>query len=122
MVITIAKNGGKPMRTVVVLLGMLLVVTSSAKASIIVCRGSIIQEWGYLSIVTTGGIECIITRRVGMQTVMNICGDKRCKVTGVISDEQPLYQYIDGLITVEIDPLQWGTLDPKRLGDPTLSQ
>ncbi len=85
MVITIAKNGGKPMRTVVVLLGMLLVVTSSAKASIIVCRGSIIQEWGYLSIVTTGGIECIITRRVGMQTVMNICGDKRCKVTGVIS-------------------------------------
>jgi hypothetical protein len=54
--------------------------------------------------------------------VMNICGNKRCKVTGVINDEQPLYQYIDGLIAVEIDPLQWGTLDPKRLGDPTLSQ
>jgi hypothetical protein len=125
------KNGGKPMRSVVFLLGMLLVATSSAKASIIVCRGSIIQEWGYLSIVTTEGIECIVTRRVGMQTVISACGDKRCKVTGVISDEQPLslyqyieqpYQYIDGLITVEIDPLQWGTLDPKRLGDPTLSQ
>jgi hypothetical protein len=120
------------MRSVVVLLGMLLVATSSAEASMIVCRGSIIQEWGYLSIVTADGMECIVTRRVGMQTVMNICGDKRCKVTGVISDqqpvslyqyiEQPLHQYIDGLIAVEIDPLQWGTLDPKRLGDPTLSQ
>jgi hypothetical protein len=118
----IDKNGGKPMRSVVVLLGMLLVATSSAKASMIVCRGSIIQEWGYLTIMTADGMECIITRRVGMQTVMNICGNKRCKVTGVISDEQPLYQYIDGLIAVEIDPLQWGTLDPKRLGDPTLSR
>jgi hypothetical protein len=127
----IAKNGGKPMRSVVVLLGMLLVATSSAKASIFVCRGSISQEWGYLTITTEEGIECIVTRRVGMQTVINACGDKRCKVTGVISDEQPLslyqyiqqpHQYIDGLITVEIDPLQWGTLEPKRLGDPTLSE
>ena len=84
---------------------------------------------------TTEGIECIVTRRVGMQAVINACGDKRCKVTGVTSDEQPLYQYslyqyieepryqyIDALIAVEIDPLQWGTLDPKRLGDPTLSR
>jgi len=106
----------------IVLLAMLVVAMSSAKASVIVCRGSIIQEWGYLSIVTAEGTECIITRRVGMQTVINICGDKRCKVTGVISDEQPLYQYVDGLISVEIDSLQWGTQQPKRLGDPTLSQ
>ena len=116
------------MRSVIVLLGMLLFATSSTKASIIVCRGSIIQEWGYLSIVTTEGIECIVTRRVGMEIVKNICGDKRCKVTGVISDERPRINISispcikHDLIAVEIDPLQWGTLDPKRLGDPRLSQ
>lgn len=111
------------MRNVVVLLALSLFAMSSAQASVLVCRGSIVEEWGYLSITTTEGIECIITRRVGMQTVINICGNKRCKVTGVISgDEQPLYQYIDGVIAVEIDTLQWGTLEPKRLGDPTLSQ
>src|SRR5262245_65033670 len=89
-------------------LGMLLFAISSAQASVIVCRGSIIQEWGYLTVMTTEGIECIITRRVGMQTVINTCGEKRCKVTAVISgDEQPQYQYIDGLLAVEIDPLQW---------------
>jgi hypothetical protein len=43
-----------------------------------------------------------------MQTVISTCGDKRCKVTGVISGQQSIYQYIDGLIAVEVDPLQWG--------------
>jgi len=33
-----------------------------------------------------------------------------------------VYQYIDGLIAVEIDPLQWDTQEPKRLGDPTFSE
>ena len=93
----------------VVLLGMLLsAITPAAHATVLVCRGSISQEWGYLSITTADGIECIITRRVGMQTVISTCGDKRCKVTGVISGQQTIYQYIDGLIAVEVDPLQWG--------------
>jgi hypothetical protein len=43
-----------------------------------------------------------------MQTVISTCGDKRCKVTGVISGQQSIHQYIDGLIAVEVDPLQWG--------------
>ena len=42
------------------------------------------------------------------QTVISTCGDKRCKVTGVISGQQSEHQYIDGLIAVEIDPLQLG--------------
>jgi hypothetical protein len=119
----ITKGTGSGTMRSVVLVGMLLfAIPSAADATVIVCRGPIIQEWGYLSIVTAEGIECIITRRVGMQTVINVCGDKRCKVTGVISDEQALYQYVDGLIAVEIDPLQWGMAETKRLGDPTLSQ
>jgi len=104
---------------VLVLLGILLCAMSSARASVIVCSGSIIQEWGYLTILTSNGLECIVTRRVGMQTVLNICGDKHCKVTGVNSDQDGSYQYIQGLIGVEIDT-QWKTSEPKRLGDPTL--
>ena len=93
----------------VVLLGMLLsAITPAAHATVLVCRGSISQEWGYLSITTADGIECIITRRVGMQTVISTCGDKRCKVTGVFNGQQSTHQYIDGLIAVEVDPLQWG--------------
>jgi len=106
----------------IVLLGILLTVISPAKASVIVCRGSIVQEWGYLSIITTEGFECIITRRVGMQRVVDICGAKRCKVTGVYSEQGGSYEYIEGLIGVDIDTLQWGTLEPKRLGDPALSE
>ena len=67
------------------LLGMLLSAIPAAQATALVCRGSINQEWGYLTITTEEGIECIITRRVGMQTVVSTCGDKRCKVTGVIN-------------------------------------
>jgi hypothetical protein len=94
---------------IVVLLGMLLsALPAAAHATVLVCRGSIIQEWGYLTITTADGIECIITRRVGMQTVISTCGDKRCKVTGVISGQQSEHQYIDGLIAVEVDPLQLG--------------
>lgn len=93
---------------ILVLLGMLLCALPAAHATVLVCRGSIIQEWGYLTITTADGIECIITRRVGMQTVISTCGDKRCKVTGVISGQQSIHQYIDGLIAVEVDPLQRG--------------
>ena len=94
---------------ILVLLGMLLsALPASAHATVLVCRGSIIQEWGYLTITTADGIECIITRRVGMQTIISTCGDKRCKVTGVINGQQSIHQYIDGLIAVEVDPLQWG--------------
>jgi hypothetical protein len=72
----------------VVLLGILLCATPhAADASVIVCRGSIVEEWGYLSITTAEGLECIITQRVGMQTVVNACGAKRCKVTGVYSEQ-----------------------------------
>jgi len=110
----------------VILLGMLLsAISPAAGASVQVCRGSISQEWGYLTIITEDGTECVITRRVGMQTVINICGDRRCKVTGFISGPQPVYQahqYIEGLFAVEPDSVQWRTLEPKRLGDPTLSQ
>jgi hypothetical protein len=107
----------------IVLLGMLLFAAPhAADASVIVCRGSIVQEWGYLSITTADGIECIITQRVGMQTVVNACGAKRCKVTGVYSEQGGTYEYIERLIAVEIDALQWGTLEPIRLGDPALSQ
>ena len=93
---------------ILVLLGMLLCALPAAHATVLVCRGSIIQEWGYLTITTADGIECIITRRVGMQTVISTCGDKRCKVTGVFNGQQSTHQYIDGLIAVEVDPLQWG--------------
>jgi hypothetical protein len=106
----------------IVLLGILLSAISSAEASVIVCRGSIVQQWGYLSIITAEGIECIITRRVGMQRVVDICGAKRCKVTGVYSEQDGSDQYIEGLIAVDIDTLQWGTMEPKRLGDPALSE
>jgi hypothetical protein len=93
----------------VVLLGMLLsAIPLTAQATALVCRGWINQEWGYLTITTEDGIECIITRRVGMQTVVSTCGDKRCKVTGVFNGQQSTHQYIDGLIAVEVDPLQWG--------------
>src|SRR5215813_9829500 len=72
--------GGQTMRSAV-LLGMLLsAFPPAAHATVLVCRGSISQEWGYLTITTEEGIECIVTRRVGMQTVINICGGKRCKV------------------------------------------
>ena len=90
----------------IVLLGILLTAISPAVASVIVCRGSIVQEWGYLSITTTEGFECIITRRVGMQRVVDICGAKRCKVTGVYSEQGGSYEYIEGLIGVDIDTLQ----------------
>ena len=93
---------------ILVLLGMLLCALPAAHATVLVCRGSIIQEWGYLTITTADGIECIITRRVGMQTVISTCGDKRCKVTGVFNGQQSTHQYIDGLIAVEVDPLQRG--------------
>ena len=93
---------------ILVLLGMLLCALPAAHATVLVCRGSIIQEWGYLTITTADGIECIITRRVGMQTVISTCGDKRCKVTGLINGQQSTHQYIDGLIAVEVDPLQRG--------------
>jgi hypothetical protein len=62
---------------------------------------------------STEGTECIITRRVGMQTVIDTCGPKRCKV---YHDHGGMYQYIEGLISVEI------AAEPERLGDPTLSQ
>jgi hypothetical protein len=87
---------------------MLLSAIPAARATALVCRGSINQEWGYLTITTEDGIECIITRRVGMQTVVSTCGDKRCKVTGVVNGQQSIHQYIDGLIAVEVDPLQRG--------------
>jgi hypothetical protein len=93
----------------VVLLGLLsCAIPPAANATDIVCRGSITREWGYLSITTTEGIECIITRRVGMQTVIDTCGPKRCKVTGVYHEREGLYQYVEGLTSVEIDALQWG--------------
>jgi hypothetical protein len=93
----------------VVLVGMLLsAMPLTAQATALVCRGPINQEWGYLTITTEDGIECIITRRVGMQTVVSTCGDKRCKVTGLINGQQSTHQYIDGLIAVEVDPLQRG--------------
>jgi hypothetical protein len=119
----ITKDAGEQTMRSVVLLGMLLsAIPSAADAAVLVCRGSISQEWGYLSINTADGIECIITRRVGMQTVLNICGSKRCMVTGVGSDQEGAYQYLNGLIAVEIDTLQWGQPEPKPLGDPTLSE
>jgi len=118
---------GKAMRSAI-LVGMLLCSMSSAQAAAIVCRGTISQEWGYLTITNEDGVECVITRRVGMQTVIEICGGKRCKVTGIASNQRDVSQYIDdsqyieGLIAVEIDTLQWGAPEPKRLGDPTLSE
>jgi len=33
-----------------------------------------------------------------------------------------VHHYIESLIAVEPDEVQWRTLEPKRLGDPTLSQ
>src|SRR5262249_199701 len=92
----------------VVLLGILLSAIPAAQATALVCRGSINQEWGDPTITTEDGIECIVTRRVGMQTVISTCGDKRCKVTGLINGQQSTHQYIDGLIAVEVDPLQRG--------------
>ena len=108
----------------IVLLGMLLfAIPTAADASVIVCRGSIVQQGGYLSIITADGIECIVTRRVGMQKVVDICGAKRCKVTGVYLEQEGSYsQYIEGLIAVDIDTLQWGTAEPKQLGDTGLSE
>src|SRR5262249_47758083 len=102
----------------IVLLGILLCAMSSARASVIVCSGSIIQEWGYLTILTSSGFECIVTRRVGLETGLGIGGDKHGKVTGVNSDQEGSYQYIQGLIGVEIDT-QWKTPEAERLGDPT---
>ena len=108
----------------IVLLGMLLfAIPTAADASVIVCRGSIVQQGGYLSITTADGIECIVTRRVGMQKVVDICGAKRCKVTGVYIEQEGSYsQYIEGLIAVDIDTLQWGAAEPKGLGDPAFSE
>ena len=39
-----------------VLLGMLLYAMSSAQAAVIVCRGTISQEWGYLTITNEDGV------------------------------------------------------------------
>jgi hypothetical protein len=121
-----------------VLLAILLSAALSAHASVIVCRGSISQEWGYVTITTEDGIECVVTRRVGMQTVLDVCGGKRCKVTGVSTPQGGVSQYVEGLIAVEIDPVQWKEpkplgeaameaifnpdFEPKRLGDPALSE
>jgi hypothetical protein len=121
-----------------VLLAILLSAVSWAHASVIVCRGSISQEWGYLTITNEDGVECVVTRRVGMQTVLDVCGGKRCRVTGVSTSQGGVSQYVDGLIAVEIDPLQWEgpkplgeaameaifnpDFEPKRLGDPALSE
>ena len=111
------------MRSIVLLGMLLLAIPTAADASVIVCRGSIVQQGGYLSIITADGIECIVTRRVGMQKVVDICGAKRCKVTGVYSEQEGSYsQYIEGLIAVDIDTLKWGTAEPKQLGDPALSE
>jgi hypothetical protein len=102
---------------------LLFAIPAAADASVIVCRGSIVQEGGYLSIITADGIECIVTRRVGMQKVVDICGAKRCKVTGVYIEQEGSYsQYIEGLIAIDIDTLQWGAAEPKLLGDPALSE
>jgi hypothetical protein len=103
---------------------LLFAIPTAADASVIVCRGSIVQQGGYLSITTADGIECIVTRRIGMQTVVDICGAKRCKVTGVYSEQKGIYSqyYIEGLIAVDIDTLQWETAEPKRLGAPELSE
>ena len=111
------------MRSIVLLGMLLLAIPTAADASVIVCRGSIVQQGGYLSIITADGIECIVTRRVGMQTVVDICGARRCKVTGVYIEQEGSYsQYIEGLIAVDIDTLQWGTAEPKQLGDTGLSE
>src|SRR5262245_39511999 len=120
-----------------ILLGMLLCAMSSAQAAVIVCRGTISQEWGYLTITNEDGVECVVTRRVGMQTVLDVCGGKRCKVTAVSTPQGDVSQYVEGLIAVEIDPVQWKgpkplgeaameaiyspDSDPKRIGDPALS-
>jgi hypothetical protein len=85
-----------------------------------VCRGSISQEWGYLTITNEDGVECVVTRRVGMQTVVDVCGDKRCKVTGASTPQGGVYQYVEGLIAVEIDQVQWK--EPKPLGEAAISQ
>ena len=112
------------MRSIVLLGMLLLAIPTAADASVIVCRGSIVQQGGYLSIITADGIECIVTRRVGMQKVVDICGAKRCKVTGVYSEQEGSYSqyYIEGLIAVDIDTLQWGAAEPKLLGDSALSE
>jgi hypothetical protein len=128
---------GKAMRSAI-LVGMLLCSMSSAQASVIICRGTISQEWGYLTITNEDGVECIITRRVGMQTVVNVCGDKRCKVTAVSTPQGVVSQYVEGLTAIEVDPVQWNEpkplgaaameaifnaeSDPKRVRDPALSE
>ena len=96
--------------------GMLLLIVSSAQASVLVCRGAITQEWGFLSIFTPEGYECIITRRVGMDLVLNVCGNKRCQVTGFVSGQDSSLQYIDDLIAVQLDPVQWS--EPLQLSGP----
>jgi hypothetical protein len=101
-----------------VLLAILLSAALSAHASVIVCRGSISQEWGYVTITTEDGIECVVTRRVGMQTVLDVCGGKRCKVTGVSTPQGGVSEYVEGLIAVEIDPVQWK--EPKPLGEAAM--
>jgi hypothetical protein len=101
-----------------VLLGMLLYAMSSAQAAVIVCRGTISQEWGYLTITNEDGVECVITRRVGMQTVVDVCSGKRCKVTAVSTPQGGVYQYVEGLIAVEIDPLQWKGPEPLGVAAP----
>jgi hypothetical protein len=108
---------GQTMRSAI-LLAILLSAVSSAHASVIVCRGSISQEWGYLTITNEDGVECVVTRRVGMQTVLDVCGGKRCNVTGVSSPQEGVYQYVEGLIAVEIDPVQWK--EPKPLGEAAI--
>jgi hypothetical protein len=96
---------GEKMRSAI-LLAILLSTALSAHASVIVCRGSISQEWGYLTITNEDGVECVVTRRVGMQTVLDVCGGKRCKVTGVSTPQEGVNQYVEGLIAVEIDLLR----------------
>ena len=98
------------------LLAMLLLTVSSAQASVLVCRGAITEEWGYLSISTPEGYECIITRRVGMDQVLNVCGRKRCQVVGIVDGREGSLQYVEGVIATLVDPVQWS--EPLQLSGP----
>jgi hypothetical protein len=96
--------------------GMLLLVLSSAQASVLVCRGAITEEWGYLSILTAEGYECIITKRVGMDRVLNVCGKKRCQVFGIVDGREGSLQYVEGVLATMVDPVQWS--EPLQLSGP----
>jgi hypothetical protein len=98
------------------LFGIFLLTVSSAQASVLVCRGAITEEWGYLSIFTPEGYECIITRRVGMDQVLSVCGNGRCQVVGIVNSRGDSLQYVEVLIAVQVDPLQRS--EPLQLSGP----